>query len=483
MKILKFFLLAAVSAAVFFATSMNAEARMWTQQSTGKQIDATLDKVENGVAYLRLKDGRVGPVKLSDLSADDQAFITDYLKPKPAGGWPQFRGPNRDGISTDTGLKKQWPADGPSKVWSYNNAGNGYSSVSVTGGKLYTSGTRESDVVIICLDAASGEEQWSTVISQDDKEGYLAGWGHGPRGTPTFSEGMVFAMGPKGTVACLDAKNGSAIWKKHMGDDFAGEPGKWGYASSLLIDGAKLVLAPGGKKAGIVALNKKTGDLLWKADEVKPGMAEYATIVPANINGIDQYIRLFMKEIVSVNAESGKVVWRSEWPGATAVIPTPIVDGNEIFVGSGYGVGCKMITIDENNKATDKWNNKVMKNHHGGFVKVGDHLYGFSDGAGLICQSWETGEMVWQEKDPQFLAKGAITVADGMIYALNEQNGGLTLTDLSPDGYQGPVGRFVFGPQSKIRSTKGRIWSHPVVIDGKLYLRDQELIYCYDVKS
>ncbi len=472
-----------VAGVAMLCVASKAEARVWTQKSTGKQIDAELQKVEDGKAFLKLKDGRVGQVPLADLSDEDQAAIKEMLKPKPLGGWPNFRGPNRDGISTETGLLKTWPEGGPKKLWSYSNAGNGYSSISTAGDKLFTAGTRGEDVVVICLNAETGDELWSTKIASDDMKGYNSGWGHGPRGTPTFSDGLVFSMGPKGTVACLNAETGSVEWKKHMVDDFGGKAGGWGFSASLLVDGEKLVLAPGGDQAGIVALNKKTGKVLWKAEEVTPGKAEYATIVPANINGIDQYIRLFEKEIVSVNAESGKVVWRSSWNGATAVIPTPIVDGNRVFVGSGYGVGCKMIEIDSSNNASDVWVNKVMKNHHGGFIKVGDRIYGFSDGAGLIAQDWETGEMVWNKKEGQFFSKGAIAIADGMIYAQNEQNGGISLVAVSADSEPEVAGQFVLDPQSEIRNPQGRIWSHPVVVDGKLYLRDQDLIHCYDLKG
>ena len=337
-------------------------------------------------------------------------------------------------------------------------------------------GSRGEDLTVVCVDVSNGKEVWAQGIGKDDSEGYNAGWGNGPRSTPTYSDGHVYAIGPKGTVACLDAASGKEVWKKNLITDFKGTPGGWGFAESPLVDGAHLILAPGGQEAGMVALDKKSGDVVWSATDLKPGKAEYASIIPTEINGIKQYVKLFEKELVGIAADDGRIVWTSPWDGKTAVIPTPIVDGNEIYVTSGYGVGCKLVKISSDNKAEDVWVNKEMKNHHGGVVKVGDYLYGFSDGAGLICQEWKTGNMVWNEKG-QFTSKGSVHVADGNLYALNEEDGTLTLAEASPKG------QFKLDPQSPNRNPKGKVWTHPLVLDGKLYLRDQEFISCYNVSG
>lgn len=464
-------------------------ARTWKQAASGKAIEADLIKVEDGKVYLKLPDGRTGQVEVLSLSLEDQEYLASVEKggasPSPsasaAGQWPAFRGPNADGISPDTGLLKEWPSSGPEKVWTFEDAGMGYSGFSVVDGRLYTMGTRGDDVVVICVDAATGKEIWSEKISKDNQEGYAAGWGHGPRSTPTFSDGHVYGIDPKGTVVCLDAATGKPVWSKHLVDDFKGKMGGWGFSESPLVDGDTLVLAPGGEEAGMVALDKKSGEVIWKASELKPGKAEYATIIATEINGIKQYVKLFESEVVGVAAEDGRVVWRSPWGGKTAVIPTPIVDGNEVYISSGYGVGCKLIRIGADNQATDVWENKTMKNHHGGVIKVGDYLYGFSDGAGLICQDWKTGELVWNQRG-QFTTKGSVHVADGLLYALNEDDGTLTLVEIDPEGYK-EKGQFKLDPQSPNRNPKGKVWTHPLVLDGKLYLRDQEFIVCYDVKA
>lgn len=461
-------------------------ARTWKQADSGKTIEAELIKVEGGKVHLQLAGGRTGVVELLSLSLEDQEYLSSMEK-KSSGGasgggqWPAFRGPNGDGISPDSGLMSSWPSDGPKKVWTYENAGMGYSGFSIVDGKLYTMGTRGDEVTVICVDAATGSEVWAQSIAKDDQKPYLAGWGHGPRSTPTVNDGRVYALDAQGNLVSLDAASGKVEWAKNLVEDFGGEAGGWGFAESPTIDGNKLVVCPGGSKSGIVALDKKTGDTIWEAEGLGAGKAEYASLVVAEINGTRQYIKLFGTQVVSVDATSGKQLWKSAWPGKTAVIPTPIVDGNEVYVSSGYGVGSKLFKVNPDNTTEDVWVNTVMKNHHGGVVKVGDHLYGFSDGGGLICQDWKTGEMVWNEKG-QFTSKGSVHVADGHLYALNEEDGTLTLVEASPSGFK-KKGQFKLDPQSPNRNPKGKVWTHPVVLNGKLYLRDQEYIVCYDVKG
>jgi len=471
-------------ALLILLVSLPASARTWKQEATGKEIVADLIKVEGGTVHLKLADGRVGQVEVISLSLEDQQFLASAQAGSPSASstdWPAFRGPQGTGISPDTGLLESWSGDGPKKLWVYDQAGMGYSGFSIVGGKLYTLGTRGSEVTAVCISVEDGKEVWATGLSNDDQQGYNAGWGNGPRSTPTVSDGFVYAVGPKGSFDCLNAETGAKVWSKHLVDDFAGQAGGWGFAESPLVDGDHVVISPGGKKAGMVCLNKKTGAVVWEASDLQPGKAEYATIVAAEINGTRQYIRLFESQLVGVSADKGDVLWSSPWPGKTAVIPTPIVDGNEIYVTSGYGVGSKLVRIEEGNKPVDVWENKTMKNHHGGVVKVGDYLYGFSDGGGLICQDWKTGEMVWNEKG-QFTSKGAVHVADGLIYALNESDGTLTLATATEKGFESK-GSLKLDPQSSNRNPKGAVWTHPLVLGGKLFLRDQEYIVCYDVKK
>ncbi len=231
------------------------------------------------------------------------------------------------------------------------------------------------------------------------------------------------------------------------------------------------------RKGAIAALDKKTGEVVWRSTEFTDG-AQYSSLVPAKINGTPQYVQLTMESIVGVNARDGKVLWKSPFPGKTAVIPTPIVRDNLVYVTAGYGVGCKQIKIGANNEVTTVYENKVMKNHHGGVILVGDHIYGHAD-AGWTCQDFKTGEEVWNHRG---FGKGAVAYADGMLYCIDEGSGQVALVEASPKGWQ-EHGRFKLDPQTKIRSPQGRIWTHPVISNGKLYLRDQDLIFCYDIKK
>jgi len=462
------------------------EARTWTDSKSGKKIEADLVKANGDKVTLKLANGRTAEMDIARLAQEDQDFIKAQ---GPGGGangsggseWPQWRGADRSGISPDKDTLDKWPDGGPKQLWVYKDAGQGYSSPAIVGGRFYTAGSRDGTLTVIALDAETGKEVWASKVGEDDEKGYNAGWGGGPRGTPTISDGLVYVLGPKGTLVCLKAEDGGKVWDKNLQSDFKGEAGGWGYAESPLVDGDLVVVAPGGKEAAVVALNKKTGKTEWKT-EFDAGKAEYATIVPADINGGRQYIKLFQTKVVGVDAAKGKVLWESEWPrGKTAVIPTPIFDKGEVYVSSGYGAGSKLFKIGSDNAVSDVWDNKEMKNHHGGVIKVGDHVYGFSDGDGLICQAWKTGEIVWKEKD-RSLMKGAVAVVGDKLICLNEADGLVTLGDASPKGFKSS-GSFKLEPQSEKRNPKGRIWAHPVVLNGKLYLRDQELIHCYDVSA
>ncbi|MEM0967870.1 MAG: PQQ-binding-like beta-propeller repeat protein [Verrucomicrobiota bacterium] len=458
------------------------EARTWTQAATKKAIDAEFVRVVGDKVELQLSDGRKAQVPIASLVAEDQLFIRDQQvnESSLAGAdWPQWRGPNQDDFSPDTELLSTWPSTGPEKAWTYKDAGMGYSGYSIAGGKLYTLGSRGDDLVVIALNAESGVELWSAVLARDDQSGYSTGWGHGPRSTPTYSDDHLYILGPKGGLFCVSAEDGKKVWEKNLVSDYGGKAGGWGFSESPLVDGEKVVIAPGGGPSAIVALDKKSGSEIWKTSIDGAGKAEYATVVKAEINERQQYVKLFQSFVVGVDAASGELIWRSEWPGKTAVIPTPIVDGNFVYVTSGYGVGSKLFEV-KGGTTEDIWMSKDMKNHHGGVVKSGDYLYGFSDGGGLVCQSWKSGDLVWNEKD-QYLLKGSVHAADGKLICLNESDGMVSLVAINPKAFE-LLGQFSLDPLSENRSPKGKIWTHPVVVNGKLYLRDQEFISCYLVK-
>jgi outer membrane protein assembly factor BamB len=388
-----------------------------------------------------------------------------------ASDWPQWRGPDRTDVSKETGLLKQWPEGGPKRVWLYENAGNGYSGPAIAAGKLFTMGTRDGGEILIALDANAGKEIWTAKIGPILNNG----WGDGPRGTPAVDGDRVYALGGQGTLICATVADGKVLWQETM-QNLGGKVPGWGYTESVLVDGSQVVCTPGGGKGAIAALDKMTGKPVWQSKEFTDG-AQYSSAISIEYNGAPQYVQLTMNSLVGIAPKDGKLLWKSEWPGRTAVIPTPIFHDGYVYVTSGYGVGCKLLKLGPNNQVSDVYENKVMKNHHGGVVLVGDHLYGHAD-PGWTCQEFKTGKEVWNHRE---FGKGAIGSADGMLYCLEEASGTVVLIDASPKGWQ-EHGRFKLDPQTKIRNPQGRIWTHPVISNGKLYLRDQDLIYCYDVK-
>lgn len=468
-------------------------ARTWTQAATGNKIEADFVSAADGNVTIKMSNGRSATVPVNSLSLEDQQWVAAQAGgPADAaatagGNWPRWRGPNQNNVSSESGLLKKWASGGPEKLWTYDQAGLGYSSFIVVDGTLYTVGVRGEDAMVIAVDVATGEEKWASKFGEDDAQSYNAGWGSGTRSTPTFDDGMIYVLGVKGELACLNVEDGKVEWSKHLVDDFDGKPGGWGFAESPLVDGDLVVVGPGGMDAGIVALDKKSGATKWKADEVTPGKAEYASILAVDLNDARQYIRFFEKEAVSVSAEDGTVLWRVPWSrGATAVIPTPIFKDGYLYLCSGYKAGSKLVKIGTDNSVEEVWDDEheVLSNHHGGLVLIDDHVYGFSDTreGGLVCQEFMTGEKAWNQRETPSMAKGSVFAADGMLYCLSETDGMVSLVEATPKGFS-QQGQFKLEPQSEQRHIKGKVWSHPLVIGGKLFLRDQELIHCYDVSD
>jgi len=385
--------------------------------------------------------------------------------------WPQWRGPQRTGVSAESGLLQSWPAEGPHQAWVYGQAGAGYSGFAVAHGQLFFMGTRDDQTVLIALDAQTGHEIWASPMGDP----LANGWGDGPRGTPTVDGRRVYALSGRGDLVCAQTSDGSILWRTTM-DDLGGKKPKWGFAESVLIDGDQLICTPGHDQGAIAALNKLTGDILWRTTELID-WAQYASIVPLDWRGERQYVQLLMKRVVGVDADTGRLLWEAPFDGQTAVVPTPICHEGKVYVCAGYGVGCKLLALGSG-APEERYSNKVMKNHHGGVILLDGNLFGYSDRVGWVCQDFETGETLWKERSK--LGKGAIAYADGKLYCVSEREGTVCLIDASDQGWR-ERGRFDISPQSENRSSRGAIWTHPVLANGKLYLRDQEYVLCYDV--
>lgn len=392
-----------------------------------------------------------------------------------ADDWPAWRGAERDGICKEQGLLKDWPQGGPKLAWKSTGLGAGYSTVSVVGNHVYTAGETGSVNSVICLDANSGKHIWMAKLGKSG----APGWGGfaGPRATPTIDGDLLFAVDQWGELVCLESATGKEKWRKNYTSDFSGKRPEWGYSESALVDGEKLLVTPGGTNGTVVALNKKTGAVLWQSTEFKD-LAHYSSLVQANIAGVDQYVQLTSEHVAGIG-EKGNLLWQAVRVGRTAVIPTPICADDHVYVTSGYGAGCNLFKVSAEGgklKAEQVYANKQIENHHGGVVKVGDFVYGHSEKKGWTCQNFLTGEIKWQDKDK--LGKGSILAAgDRLVLRQEDKTGTVVLIEASPEAWK-EHGRFEQPDRSQKQS-----WPHPVIANGKLYLRDQDVLLCYDVKA
>jgi outer membrane protein assembly factor BamB len=379
--------------------------------------------------------------------------------------WPQWRGPNRDGISKETGLLKQWPAEGPALVWKASGAGRGYSSFSISDGKLYTMGLRGDREFVVAFDIATGKEAWASPHGS----AFRNDRGDGPRGTPTIDGDRVYALGGNGDLSALDARTGKLAWSKNVLREFGGSNITWGISESPLVLGNKVLVNAGGPGASIVALKKTDGSVIWKSQSDEAG---YSSAVPVEINGGTQVVFFTAKRAVGLDERDGRLLWEYQRPANdTANAATPIVRANRIFISSDYGTGGGVVEIKPDNKAQEIYFTKDMRNHHSSAVLIGDYLYGFS-GSILTAMKFDTGEIAWRDRS---VGKGSLVYADGNLYCLSE-NGVVGLVEATAAGYK-EKGRF------RIEQGSLPTWAHPVVAGGRLYLRDQDTIYAYDVRE
>ena len=394
-----------------------------------------------------------------------------------ADDWPQWNGRNRDGKSADTGLLAEWPADGPRLAWKATGFGHGYSAVAVAGGRLYTMGDKSETGWVIAASADDGKILWSAKVDAPGSPSMPGYDFPGPRCTPTVDGDLIFALDAWGELIGVRASDGKEQWRRNLAKDFGGTPPTWGYSESPLVDGQQVVVTPGGPKGALVAVKKNNGALLWQSAPFTDP-AHYSSMVPTQIDGVRQYVQLTAASVAGISANDGSLLWKAARPGNVAVIPTPLVAGNQIYVTSGYGAGCNLFKVTRSGgrfSAEQVYANHVMGNHHGGVVQVGQCIYGYSDGKGLTCQDASTGQALWAEKAA--IKKSSVSYADGKLYCREEDTGAVVLVDAAPGAYH-ERGRL---QQPDRRPEKA--WTHPVIANGKLYLRDQDLLLCYDLTA
>lgn len=389
------------------------------------------------------------------------------------GDWPQFLGPNRDNISQETGLLKKWPSAGPKLLWTARGLGAGFSPVAVVGDTIYTMGNQGQDETVLAVKLQDGKPLW---MAKTGGRAYHEGQGDGPRGTPTVDGDFLFALGATGDLVCLEIKAGQVSWSKNILREFGGNNLTWGICESVLIDGDRLICTPGGTDATMVALDKKSGDVVWKAKTPSGDRAGYASAIPIEVGGIRQYVQFTANGTIGIRAEDGQFLWRdNSSANGTANCSAPIFYDNMVFSSSGYGTGGAMVQLTpqaRGTKATFKYHTKNMKSHHGGMVVIDGFIYGCDEQI-LACLDMKTGKPRWQDRTS---GKGSITSADGNLIIRNEQ-GPVTIAQATPTGFK-QLGRF--DPPNR---SNRPAWSYPVVAHGKLFLRDQEILQCYELMA
>lgn len=388
--------------------------------------------------------------------------------------WPQWRGPARDGRSLDTGLLATWPEDGPSLFWKATDIGEGYSSPSIVNGRVYLQTTRGDDEFAISIDEQSGAQLWSVAIG---KVGANRGPQYpGTRSTPTFDDGRIYCLASAGELVCLDAASGDKRWQRHLKEDFDGQPGNWAYSESVLIDGNLLICTPGGDRATLVALDKSTGEVVWESHVPDAGSAEYASIEIAVAGGIRQYVQYVRKGLVGVAAETGQFLWRYDKtvdPGAN--IMTPVIDNGRVFSAGARTGGALLELVAEGDsaQAREVYFERKLSPSIGGAVLVDGYIYGTTR-QGMFCADFATGDIQWTERG---LGAASVCYADNRLYVRGHDSGEVALVEPSPQGYR-ERGRLTPAERSEAKA-----WPHPVVANGRLYLRDQGALLCYDVRS
>lgn len=396
-----------------------------------------------------------------------------------AGDWPQWRGPNRDGISKESSLLKEWPREGPKLSWQVKGLGSGYSTPSVAKDRLYIV-TNEGldDEFVKCLSTTDGRQLWSTRIGKVGEPNQRPSY-PGARSTPTVDGDSLFVLSSDGDIACIEAANGKIRWQKNVRSEFGGKPGRWAYSESPLVDGDHVICTPGGESATLLALNKKSGDVVWKSAVPGGDGAGYASIVTGNIAGRKQYVQFVEKGLVGVDAKDGAFLWRYDrvGQGSPANIPTPVVFEDYVFAGANRTGGALVKITEKSGKfnADEIYFASKMPTGIGGVVKVGRELYGTS-GRAMLCLDFLTGQIRWEEGA---IGAASSLFADGRIY-LHGENGEVALVEATPEGYR-EKGKFT--PPDMPERGQSKSWAYPVLANGRLYIHELGTIWCYDVSE
>lgn len=395
--------------------------------------------------------------------------------------WPQWQGSDRTAVSRERGLLKEWQKAGPPLAWKIKELGGGDSTPSVAAGRILGMSNRGDDEVVWALSESDGSPLWVKRIGPAYKQSRQQSK-EGPASTPTVDGELLYVIGMDGNLACLKVQNGDIVWQRSLLNDFGGIVPTWSYRESPLIDGEKVICTPGGAETTLAALNKLTGETIWKSQVPGSPKAAYASAIAIDFEGQRQYVQLTQKALVGVAASDGKFLWRYDRAASSSGIncSTPLYHDGHVFASSAYNTGGGSVKLskdaDGGIKAEEDYFTNKMQNHHGGMILLDGYLYGANGGNGggfLTCLDFKTGEVTWTERQAP---KGSIALADDRLYYRTE-DGTMLLIEPNPKNYI-EHGRF----EQPDRSGKPA-WAHPVIANGKLYIRDQDVLLCYDVKA
>lgn len=421
-------------------------------------------------------------------------LLTVIAEPAAGDDWPGWRGPNRDGICRETGLLQSWPDGGPKLLWKTKGIGEGYSGPAIVGDRLYTMGNRDGKEQVFALDVTNGGKQaWKSDVgdsssgavsmSNGDKEIWKSvvgdvrhgGAGYpGPRATPSVDGDRLYTLGINGDLVCMNIKDGNVLWRHDLVKDFGGQIPNWGYSESPLVDGPWVICTPGQDKATILALDKMTGKQVWAAKVGDP--AAYASIVKFKVGEVPQYVTLTGKGVIAVRASDGKFLWRYDKPAnGTANCTTCVTFRQTVFAASAYGTGGGLVWVrqtPEGFTAKEEYFTKKMQNHHGGLILRDGALYG-ANGNTLTCLDYPTGKVLWADHAP---GKCSLLYADGRLYCRDEK-GPISLVESTPKGFH------LHGQFKQPDRSNREAWPHLVIANGRMYVRDQDLMLCYEVRK
>lgn len=402
-------------------------------------------------------------------------FFASSSDAQEAGEWHSFHGMDRTNKSAETGLLKTWPENGPALKWTASGLGEGYSSVSIADGNIYTSGTKSGETFVYCLDLNGSlvwerpnGKAWSTQMSHASS--YT-----GSRSTPTYDNGIVYHLGETGRLAAFHAKTGEELWFSDLMNRFNVSETEYGYSESVMIDGDHLYVRPAGKTGFQVCLNKSNSELIWANNEI-PGVEGYSSPVLMEFGSHKQLINASSDGYYSVDTKTGELLWFVNWKNRNGLnVPDVIVHDNYVFISSGYGIGCMLIklTIEDETIVTEKvWQSELMDNHHGGVIFHNGYLYGSgTNSRGWFCLDFMTGKQMWKAEGH---GKGSLTYAEEMLYTLDER-GIMKLVPATPDS-SSTAGEFEV-PEGG----KGMYWAHPVVCEKTLYIRHADKLFAYSI--